>query len=102
LSLSKEQLEQSFKDKSYVELEDLVQLIEDNFGYSVTLKRKDKSMLTDGQKKQMTSAIFKDKEVLYQLRQAKKDREAGTSTHSDSEEEFAQLLAEIDNETQRL
>lgn len=95
MSLSKEQLEQSFKDKSYVELDDLVQLIEDNFGYSVTLKKKDS--LSDKQKKKMTSEIFMDEGVLYQLRHAKKDREAGISTYSDSEEEFAKLLTEVDN-----
>jgi hypothetical protein len=40
MTISKDQLEKSFKNKSYVELEDLVQLIEDNFGFSVTLKKK--------------------------------------------------------------
>lgn len=95
MSLSKEQLELNFKDKSYVELDDLVQLIEDNFGYSVTLKKK--SSLSNEQKKQMTSEIFKDEGVLYQLRQSEKDREAGISTYSDSEEEFAKLLTEVDN-----
>ena len=40
MSISKEQLEQSFRDKSSVELEDLVQLIEENFGFNVTLQRK--------------------------------------------------------------
>jgi hypothetical protein len=98
MSLTKEQFEQSFKDKPYVELEDLVHLIEENFGYNVMLKRKDSSNLTDEQKKQMTSAIFNNEEILYQLRQAKKDREAGISTYSDSDEEFAQILSEIDND----
>lgn len=49
-------------------------------------------------KKQVTSAIFKNEGVLYQLRQAKKDRDAGISTLSDDEEEFAKLLTEVDNE----
>lgn len=31
MSISKKQLEQSFRDKSYVKLKDLVQLIEENF-----------------------------------------------------------------------
>lgn len=83
MSLSKEQLEQSIKNKSYVELDDLVQLIEDNFGYSVTLRKK--ASLTDEQKKNLTAEIFKDEGVLYQLRQAKKDREEGISTYSDED-----------------
>jgi hypothetical protein len=97
VSISKEQFEQSFKDKSYVELEDLVHLIEDNFGYNVTLKKKDRSQLTDEQKKQMASVIFKDESVLQQLRQTQKDIEAGISTYSDNEEEFSRLLDEVGN-----
>lgn len=98
LSISKEQFEQSFKDKSFFELEDLVHLIEDNFGYNVTLKKKDNSELTDEQKKKMEFVIFKDESVLHQLRQTQKDVEAGISAYSDSEEEFARLLYEVGNE----
>lgn len=99
MSISKEQLEQSFKNKPYVELKDLVQLIEENFGFNVSLQRKDEQLtLTDEQKKRMTSVIFKDEGVLYQLQQAQKDRKDGISTYSDSEEEFAQLLNEVENE----
>jgi hypothetical protein len=68
---------------------------EQNFGYDVMLKKKDSSNLTDEQKKQMTSAIFNNEEILDQLRQAKKDREAGISTYSDSDEEAVQLLSEV-------
>jgi hypothetical protein len=57
LTLTKEQFEQTFKDKSYFELEDLVHLIEDKFGYNVTLKKKDNRELTDEQKKKMASVI---------------------------------------------
>jgi hypothetical protein len=96
MTISKDQLEKSFKNKSYVELEDLVQLIEDNFGFSVTLKKKNN--LSDDLKKKMTSEIFKDEGVLYQLRQAKKDQEEGMITYSDSQEEFAKLLSEVDND----
>lgn len=93
MSISKEQLEHSLRGKSYVELKDLVQLIEDNFGYSVTLQRKrERQTFTEDQKARMTSVIFKDENVLSQLHQAMNDREQGISTYSDSEEEFAQLL----------
>ncbi len=95
MSLTKDQFEQSFKNKAYVELDDLVKLIEDNFGYSVTLKKK--HHLTDEQKKKLTSEIFRDESVLNQLRQAQQDREQGVSTYSDSEEEFAKLLIEAEN-----
>ncbi|WP_339223484.1 hypothetical protein [Paenibacillus sp. FSL H8-0332] len=54
-------------------------------------------ILTDEQKK-LTSVIFKDEGVLSQLQQAQKDRRDGISTYSDSEEEFAQLLNNIQNE----
>ncbi|MEX1030816.1 MAG: hypothetical protein WDZ91_12345 [Paenibacillaceae bacterium] len=97
MSLSKEQLEQSFKNKSIVELEDLVHLIEENFGYTVTLNKKENGNISDEQKKLMTSLIFKDEGVLYQLRQAQKDREDGISTYSDCEEEFAKLITEVDH-----
>ncbi|WP_405109595.1 hypothetical protein MHH28_31665 [Paenibacillus sp. FSL K6-1217] len=53
--------------------------------------------LTDEQKRQMTSIIFKDEGVLSQLQQAHKDRRDGISTYSDSEEEFAQLLDKTQN-----
>lgn len=99
MSISKDQLNQSFKDKQFVELEDLVHIIEENFGYNVTLNRKDAPRLTDEQKARMNSVIFKDESVLYQLDQAKKDREAGISTYSDNEEEFMQLVNEVRNET---
>ncbi|WP_410512111.1 hypothetical protein PaeBR_19020 [Paenibacillus sp. BR2-3] len=99
MSISKEQLEQSFQGKSYVELKDLVQLIEENFGFSVMLQRKDEQpIFTDEQKKRMTSIIFKDEAVLSQLHHAQVDRKNGTSTYSDSEEEFAKLLNEVENE----
>ena len=99
MSISKEQLEQSFQGKSYVDLKDLVQLIEENFGFNVTLQRKEeRPKFTDEQKKRMTSVIFKDEGVLSQLQQAQKDRKDGISTYSDSEEEFAQLLKEAQNE----
>ncbi|CAM4356137.1 hypothetical protein L1N85_15060 [Paenibacillus alkaliterrae] len=99
MSISKEQLNQSFKDKAYVELEDLVHLIEENFGYSVTLKRKDGlPSLKEEQKIRMTSLVFKDEGVLTQLQQAQKDRRDGISTYSESEEEFARLLDEVGNE----
>ncbi|WP_340022317.1 hypothetical protein MHI24_25315 [Paenibacillus sp. FSL K6-1096] len=51
--------------------------------------------LTDEQKQQMTSVIFKDEDILSQLLQAQKDRMDGISTYSNSEEEFAQLLDKI-------
>ncbi|MCD9022943.1 hypothetical protein [Cohnella silvisoli] len=96
MSISKDILDQSFKGKSIVELDDLVHLIEDHFGYRVQLTRKDEeSSLTDEQKKKLTSIIFKDPDVIYQLSQAEKDRQKGISTYSDNEEEFAKLLTEI-------
>ncbi|MEK4517477.1 hypothetical protein NSS64_19485 [Paenibacillus sp. FSL H8-0122] len=99
MSISKEQLEQSFQGKSYVDLKDLVQLIEENFGFNVTLQRKeDHPKFTEDQKKRMSTVIFKDEDVLSQLRKAKNDRENGISTYSNSEEEFAQLLKEVQNE----
>jgi hypothetical protein len=97
VSISKEQLEHSFKDKSYVELEDLVHLIEDNFGYNVTFKKKDNSELTDDHKKKMSSILFKDESVLHQLRQTQEDIEAGMLIYSDNEEDFARLINEVEN-----
>ncbi|WP_143804451.1 hypothetical protein [Paenibacillus sp. FSL R7-0337] len=88
-----------FQGKSYVDLKDLVQLIEENFGFNVTLQRKeDHPNFTEDQKKRMSTVIFKDEDVLSQLRKAKNDRENGISTYSNSEEAFAQLLKEVQNE----
>lgn len=99
MSISKEQLEQSLQGKSYVDLKDLVQLIEENFGFNVTLQRREeRSTFTEEQKKRMSAVIFKDEDVLSQIRQAKYDQENGISTYSDSEEDFAQLLKEVQNE----
>lgn len=49
------------------------------------------------QKKRMAPVIFKDEQVLYPLRQARNDRKAGVTTYSDSEEQFAQLIAEVEH-----
>ncbi|BBH21582.1 hypothetical protein Back11_29270 [Paenibacillus baekrokdamisoli] len=96
MSLSKDTFEQSLRNKSVVELEDLIHLIEDHFGYQVQLTRKDEeSSLSNEQKKKLTSIIFKDPDVFNQLSQAEKDRQEGISTYSDSEEEFVQFLDEI-------
>lgn len=98
MSLSKKILEQSFKGKSVVELDDLVHLIEDHFGYHVQLTRMEQPLeLTDTQKKKITSVIFRDPDVIHQLTQAEKDRQNGISTYSDSEEEFARLLTEVNH-----
>ncbi|NUU63788.1 hypothetical protein [Paenibacillus agri] len=98
MSISKKQLEQSLQGKSYVDLKDLVQLIEENFGFSVTLQRKDEqSKFTEEQKIKMAPVIFKDQAVLSQLQKAQKDRKDGISTYSDSDEEFAKLLQEVQN-----
>lgn len=99
MSISKDTLDQSFKHKSVVELEDLVHFIEDHFGYQVTLRKKmDTVSLSKEQKQKLTSVIFKDPHVLYQLKQANDDRQKGISTYSDSEEEFAQLLDEVSHD----
>ncbi|BBI32267.1 hypothetical protein [Cohnella abietis] len=43
----------------------------------------------------LTTFIFNDADVIYQLSQAEKDRQEAISTYSDNEEEFAVLLSEI-------
>ncbi|ETT79611.1 hypothetical protein C173_00592 [Paenibacillus sp. FSL R7-277] len=58
----------------------------------------DRNTFSKERKKQLTSVIFKDEGVLSQLQQAQKDRRDGISTYSDSEEDFAQLLKNIQNE----
>ncbi|MFC3767440.1 hypothetical protein ACFOSW_02040 [Paenibacillus sp. GCM10012303] len=96
MSLSKQTLELSFKGKSVVELEDLVHLIENHIGYQVQLTPKEEpKVLTDTQKKRLTSIIFNDPNVINQLAQAEKDRQNGVSTYSDDEEEFSRLLSEV-------
>lgn len=50
-----------------------------------------KSAITE----EMNKLIFEDEGVLRQLSQAKADRDAGISTYSDDEEEFARLVKEV-------
>lgn len=82
------------KNKSVIELNELKQVIEEQFDYHVSLskKRKDESLT-----KRVIEVIMSDEDVLDQLRKAKADREEGISTYSDDEEEFARLVDEVNS-----
>lgn len=87
--ITKERFERNIKSTSVVELVELVKVIEEEFGYSVSLAKKDRDKLTEEQKKRMTKAVFENKEILRQLDQSEWDQEENDITDP---HEFAKLL----------
>lgn len=92
--ITREKFESKVKNKSVIELSELIQVIEEQFGYDVYLskKRKDETLT-----KRVTEAIMSNEDVLNQLKKAKADREAGISTYSDDEKEFSRLVDEVNS-----
>jgi len=90
--ITREKFESQVKDKSVITLSELIQVIEEEFGYDVILSKKQKN---EELTRRVTEAILANVDVLDQLRKAKADREAGISTYSDDEEAFAKLVDEV-------
>ena len=92
--ITKDQLDKSLKHKTFIELEDLVELIEQQFGYQVSLAKKDHSSLTEEQKKKMTKIIFSDEDVLRQLNESELESE---ENGIESFEDFKRFMNEVRN-----
>ncbi|WP_314000051.1 hypothetical protein [uncultured Paenibacillus sp.] len=61
--ITKEQFDKSLGNKTKIELDDLIHLIEEQFGYNVSVSKK----FTEEEKKKMTKVIFTNEDVLRQL-----------------------------------
>lgn len=74
----------------------------DNKTFELSLKESEEdngvSSLTEKQKKNMTKAIFSNKDVLEQLRDAKKNRDSDFSYYSGDELEFNKLVDEMNSD----
>lgn len=86
--LTREQFDKIFKDKSVIEPEDLVYVLEEKLGYSVSLKKRHR--LTEGDKRRMTKAIFSNEEILKQLQES-----AANQNYIYDEEEFTRFVEEV-------
>jgi hypothetical protein len=87
--ITKDQLDHSLKHKTFIELEDLVELIEQQFGYQVSLAKKDHNNLTEEQKKKLAKIVFSDEDVLRQLQESESEPE---KNDIESHEDFIVML----------
>ncbi len=89
--ITKEQLDFNLGDKSKIELVDLIQVIEEQFGYKVSISRK----FTEEQIKKMTNVIFSDKDVLRQLKESELEPEGNDI---ESSEDYSRFMKEVGSE----
>lgn len=89
--ITKEQLNNNLGNKSKIELVDLIQVIEEQFGYRVSISRK----FTEEQKKKMTKAIFSNEDVLRQLDESELEPEGNDI---ESFEDYSRFMKEVGNE----
>lgn len=92
--ITKDQLDNSLKHKTFIELEDLVELIEQKFGYQVSLAKKDHSNISGEQKKKMAKIMFSDEDVLRQLQESESEPEINDI---ESHEDFIRFMNEASN-----
>lgn len=84
-------LEKIFQGKEEIQAEDLVYVLEEKLGYSVSIEKK--PQFTEKQKKRMTDWIFSNEEILRQLRES-----AENPDYIEDEEEFSRFIQEVRNE----
>lgn len=90
--ITREQFDSKIKNKSIIELDELIHLIAEQFGYNVSItKKQSDEELT----KRVAKAILSNEDVLDQLRKAQADRDAGISNFIDDEDEFSRLADEV-------
>lgn len=70
--------------------------------FELTLKESDAvydlKSVSESQKKRMTKAIFSNEDILEQLRDAKKNRDRDFSYYSGDEDDFDQLVDEVNGQ----
>jgi hypothetical protein len=89
--ITKEQFDKSLGNKSKIGLDDLIQVIEEQFGYKVSISKK----YTDEEKKKMTKAIFTNEDVLRQLDESELEPEGNDIG---SYEAYIRFMKEVRNE----
>ncbi|WP_066309749.1 hypothetical protein [Bacillus sp. FJAT-29814] len=89
--ITRERFEKIVKGKDKIDLEELVMVIENEFGYSVKLEEKNGGDFSEIQKRKMTDLIFSNEGVLKQLSESSKESD---DDYIDDEEEFMRLIKE--------
>lgn len=87
--ITRERFEKIVKNKHRIDLEELVMVIESEFGYSVKLEEKDKNTFTELQRRSMTDIIFKNENVLKQLHDSSFESD---DDYIEDEEAFMKLI----------
>ncbi|QGQ98458.1 hypothetical protein EHS13_28040 [Paenibacillus psychroresistens] len=96
--VTKEQFDEfynTFKNRNVIEVNELVQVMEKQFGYKADLIQPTPTL---EQKGKITDAIFSNQEILQQLRQSKMDRDDGIPIYSNDIADFTKLVDEIADE----
>jgi hypothetical protein len=89
--ITRERFDKAVKNKDIINLEELVNIIENEFGYSVNLEEKNKEIYTIEQRKAMTKAIFNHPEVLKQLSESSFESD---NEYIEEEIEFIEFIRE--------
>jgi hypothetical protein len=89
--ITRERFEKVIKNKHIINLDELISVIENEFGYTVNLEEKNKVIFSDQQKRKMTKAIFNNPEVLKQLHESSLESD---HEYIEDEEEFMKIIRE--------
>jgi hypothetical protein len=89
--ITRERFEKIVKGKDKIDLDELVMVIENEFGYSVKLEEKNGINISEEQTRKMTDLIFSNEDVLKQLHESSKETD---DDYIDDEEEFMRLIKE--------
>ncbi|HLO11356.1 MAG TPA: hypothetical protein VK190_03785 [Pseudoneobacillus sp.] len=94
--ITRERFDRNLKNKHYIDLAELVNVIETEFGYFVKLEEKNKDDFSTKQRETMTKSIFNNPIVLKQLQESSEEDE---NEYIENEEDFVQIIREHkDNE----
>lgn len=89
--ITKEILEKYIGDKTKIELKDLTQVIEEQFGYIVKLEKNDN---TD----EITKALSENPELIEKVKGAREKRDPEFTTYLRNRQEFNKFIKEVRND----
>ena len=89
--ITRERFEKVIKNKQIINLDELITVIENEFGYTVNLEEKNKVNLNEQQKKKMSKVIFNNPEVLKQLQESSLESD---DEYIGNEDEFMEIIRE--------
>jgi hypothetical protein len=89
--ITRERFEKVIKNKNVINLDELITIIEEEFGYTVNLEEKNKVNINEQQKKKMSKVIFNNPEVLKQLHESLLESD---DDYIKNEEEFMKIIRE--------